>query len=250
MRQEVGGEGQTKLGQVSREAGHLAVDSGGVYWAEDDGVHRMEVEGGGAELLYATPDVITELHVDATHVYIEREEASLWRVPKTGGDEEAVVEASKDDDPLGGFAVDRTHVYWVTLLSGELRRKPKSGGPTEVLYEAALEANLTARGQSVLVAENRFQSEQRFVVMEVSKSGGKPTIAAEVAHPIQGLDATSDRVAVISTPCQHTPCESGLHASILVFEAGARIKEVVPSPSIRTVVAVGDEFWWTPNGRV
>jgi hypothetical protein len=61
--------------------------------------------------------------------------AGILAMPKSGGDGHTVV---SDAQPIIGPYFDDTSLYWVDQADGAaVRRAPKVGGPTEILWSAS-----------------------------------------------------------------------------------------------------------------
>lgn len=109
----------------------IGVDEGAVYWTSYslETLSKVATTGGDVEVLSSGIKEPTGLAVDESHVYLTAYTAGggagLRRIPKRGGDPEAL-------DPCNtavNLALDATHVFYVTAVCGasfRMRRRSKA----------------------------------------------------------------------------------------------------------------------------
>jgi hypothetical protein len=123
----------------------VQADSSRVYWngwdtAWHDTMSSMPIGGGPVQRLYVSRTV----GGDSARLWMGMDDESLYyttfndraagisSMPKTGGSGHTVVASA---DPWTWPRIDDAHVYWVDSSErNAVRRAPKSGGPTEVLW--------------------------------------------------------------------------------------------------------------------
>jgi len=130
--------------EASRILGVLD-DASNLYWPGYDESYRgiissRAISGGPVALLYVAPSPIpdgeaTPIGIDEISLYYTLYADSaggILAVPKTGGAGHTIVPNAQ---PSLALSFDRTHIYWVDQSDGStLRRTPKTGGPTEMLW--------------------------------------------------------------------------------------------------------------------
>jgi hypothetical protein len=95
----------------------LAVDETHAYWVGDDGVYRVEIEGGTPQRLSEAPG--RRLAITQSHVYFIAGSGTnpvgdaLMRIPKKGGHLGVVISEGASE-----LSIDELNVYW-TRLTGE-----------------------------------------------------------------------------------------------------------------------------------
>jgi hypothetical protein len=126
--------GQVQAHATGGDPNHVAVDATHVYWAGQEGAHRVAKAGGGAETLSAMAGSLRGVAVDGVDVFLANPSTgSIYRVSKLGGPE---VEIASGEKFPSVDALDEGHVYWTSQAEkGRVARAPKAGGPIEVLAE-------------------------------------------------------------------------------------------------------------------
>lgn len=127
------------------------------------------------------------LAVDDTNVYWSDWD-ELWKVPRDGGPSTEVVKlpTSDDDDIVISLAVDESAVYigWLSQDGDAVLRQPLDGGPLKVLASGQ-----SGPGSIVFDATHVYWVNfgdghgKGGAVMKALKSGGAPTVIAEVQSP-------------------------------------------------------------------
>jgi hypothetical protein len=112
-----GGGGRVLVDIVAQDGGlspqSLTHDNGYLYFVSPlrNDVERVQVDGGGLEVLAAGMHGPYWLVLDATDVYVGDDYSpnTIWRVPKGGG---AAVAVAAPALQLNGLGVDATSVFW------------------------------------------------------------------------------------------------------------------------------------------
>lgn len=90
--------------------------------------------------------------LDDTHVYwIEGEQGTIARVPKTGGVPEVLATGQAG---AGGLALDATSVYWTNTAAGSLHAVPKAGGAITTVASGLSEPRFVAVDSAAIFYES------------------------------------------------------------------------------------------------
>ena len=117
---------------------HMAVKSGYVYYASEDAVRRVKVDGTDDQLLVGGVNQPFAVAADATHVYYNSNQNSLERVPIAGGASESV--GPLNSTFYGFVALDTQHFYWAftdVSSKGQVYAGLKSTPATRTSYGTA-----------------------------------------------------------------------------------------------------------------
>lgn len=104
-----------------------------VFWSDRGNLLlRTGVDGQMTEMVATLSSPVTGLAVDASRVYIQTE-TTISRVARGGGE----VQVLASDQVARGLALDRAHVYWLSVKQGRnsLRRYSLVRGTSEVRAE-------------------------------------------------------------------------------------------------------------------
>ena len=108
---------------------YLAIDGTHVYWYSilAGVIYRAPKKGGAAAKVYADDQhTFHTFFVDGPDLFVtfgSEKKLQIQRLPKSGGKPVTVVEGQ---DPGPAFAIDGTHVYWIT--EDDLFKVPRAGG--------------------------------------------------------------------------------------------------------------------------
>jgi hypothetical protein len=168
----------------------LAVDAEHLYFGQDGGVMRLPKSGGKAVPVARVGGSVSDVHVDATHVYWAA--MSGWgrtvsKAPKSGGAPESIGKASRlERAPGRHIAIDDEYVYWTrpgrqrpmgggarsrSDAAGFIMKTPKRGGPAVVVETREFEPQLvTVDGEYVYYVDEGVE--------RVAKTGGRSRVLA------------------------------------------------------------------------
>jgi hypothetical protein len=111
MKVSLGGQDLTALATGQMGPWGIAVNSTGVYWANDNSVASFLFATQNTEILDADQAGAVALAVDTTNVYwTTGSGGTVMKIPLAGGAPTTL--ASKQDFPAA-VAVDTTSVYWI-----------------------------------------------------------------------------------------------------------------------------------------
>ncbi|MBK9001419.1 MAG: hypothetical protein IPM35_37340 [Myxococcales bacterium] len=133
---------------------------------------------------------ITDLAVDATHVYYVAAPARLKRVPKTGGPAETVNDGALDSGVAHAeLAMGPTHLFWANALDGIVARIDKESGAMKILSSGqGVIADVTTTGAYLV-----WGSDAGLQALATA-SGSVPVTAAMTGVASGGIAATSDSI--------------------------------------------------------
>ncbi len=167
----------------------LTADDTGVYWLDDaQGCHVMGLAHGAstpttlgipASGIYCT---FRNLATDRDAVYVSDDQATVWRVPKSGT---GAIELGKTDTTVGAIAVD-SNGLWVATLHGAKHFAPTGTADPELVFAQRPPDELFVDG-GALFAVFAGTGGADGSIMRVPASGQPTTIAANITLPIQVL---------------------------------------------------------------
>jgi hypothetical protein len=230
------GAGRCILGVLAEEVfgDQVALDATHVYYVNglDSTVSRVAKNGGAPQqLAMLAPDGITDIAIDATHVYIAmipRDDSAntpppgrIVAVPKGGGALRTI--ATEVIAPFK-LDVDDTHVYWISvgtlraeeedvLADGKIERVAKDGTGRQTLA-----SDLSAPFSLLLDGSNVYFGELGIAVgnssagtRRVPKSGGAVTKLQDDVAPVE-MTQTATQIIMYGWFAKF-PIISGLFAS-------------------------------------
>ncbi|MCA9624690.1 MAG: hypothetical protein KC731_36955 [Myxococcales bacterium] len=160
----------------------MCTDGDWLYWADDDRLRRVAVEGGDVEEL--GPGQGFAVAVDLFYLYYGQN--GVRRVVQEGGGFDSIV-GSEQVDHLRGLAVDDSYVYWTQYgdydasFTGGVYRAPKDGGDAEPLFEGEPRPwGVTVVGDDLYWS--RFGPDDATnagQIVRAPKTGGPITVVAE-----------------------------------------------------------------------
>ena len=181
-------------------------------------------------------------------------EAPLAIADAGSADAAALVDATPNGAPVTvlarslhgpeALAVDRSSVYWVDALEGDLARAPKRGGITMTVYAGT--GAPFADGASVAVDDTDLywtsQVDKTSTLSRQDKNGGKPTVVAS---------STTALLACVVVDDTHMYWVSG-GAIFRGAKSGGPGSSVAPAAKGADCVAVDDQklYWSSGEGGV
>jgi hypothetical protein len=197
-------------------------------------ISRTDLATGSTETLLSgtCPDAISNLRVDATHLYYRRFDASGVNIRRLTINSPHVEEVVADD-PATSIQVDGSNVYW--SVDGLIRSRAKNAEATSVLYTAsATTARVTLLGfdQHFLYFDQYTGSDgsQFHTIRKLPLAGGRATVLREIpqGRAINGFAMDSRNIYWSEMPWDRL--QGSLHR---VTKSGA---------AFHTIVAVSDRL--------
>ena len=127
-----------KLISTAGRSRHIDVKNGFVYYATEDAIRRVKVDGTGDQLLVAGINQPFSVAADDAFVYYTSNETSLGRVPVDGGSDNPV--GPLNASQYGFVAVDAQRFYWAftdVSSKGQVFGGLKSATATRTSYGTA-----------------------------------------------------------------------------------------------------------------
>lgn len=180
--------------------GGMAIDEKFIYWKALGSILRISKEGGKPEVIASEyVGIGIDMAVDNEKVYWTNHgyysantpivPSPIYAVSKQGGKVEAF---SANQHNPHSLVVDEKFVYWVTPTS--IVKQAKSGGPPQVIYQAAEKEGIDELAQDAdnLYFGFRGAGESRWALRKISKQGGEPqTIVKRYSSKPIAVDETN-----------------------------------------------------------
>jgi hypothetical protein len=169
------------------DSGGMTIDDKFIYWNAGGNILRVSKDGGKPEQVASeNVGIGVDLAVDdekvywANHGYYSSNSPArpspIYVVAKRGGKAEVFADLQNIPHSL---LIDAKYVYWLTPTS--IVRRAKTGGQTEVIYQATAQEGVDVLAQDTenLYFGFRGAGQSRWALRKISKQGGEPQTLAK-----------------------------------------------------------------------
>ena len=224
----------TVLASGSNGLSGLSIDAKYAYFAADDTIERVPLDGGEPKTLAANQAGAHSLAVDGSHVYWATSTA-IARIPKTGGEVETLDDVALHPEAL---AVDSNAVYWSSV--GVSRLSLDDRQVTAIDTAAAGGSGLVSDGKNVYFGKTSADSTVAGVFSVPTTGLGRTAVAS-------GNVGAGAHVAFDAARLYTTDCDAGAVLAAPLDDDSAKATVIASGQPCPLGIAVDDEFVYVAN---